>query len=390
MSSTLNKIGKDLVLDLLNKDNVNSLPQALTFTQVNFSLPQAIANPTSPLTKRGPSGEVLYRNTRVLVTARPGAPFIGSRTIDYHRIDVDLLFKVPYRSLMGTGITSSLDLVAMLNNRFGLQLEAGDIVIEPIDTTTLPTTYVMKMTPECYAFVGQVEFELIADLPDLEELIAVNLLEGFHYAPAQDDGVGAPHYVNGSNQLMVMFGAHSIPGASMVKSDNEEVELFVSAFDADLANVAPAMPVGRDFILNVDSTKRLALAFGAGLLSELRGNDLVDMYTIQLEITYNDSDSAEKLILDLKKDINDQLVWGVNGGIADITNSAILGKYMIQTVIDLTAVTSVFWNSPKNAQDQFLGNYGIVFRAIPKRAIYVNDIYALSSLEITGEAVSTP
>lgn len=384
MSSTLNKVGKDLVLDLLNKDNQATLSSALTFQQVNFSLPQAIANPTSPLQKRGPSGEILYRNTRVLVTARPGAPFIGSKTVDYHRIDVDVLFRAPYRSLMGNGVTSSLDLVQMLNNRFGLQLEAGDIVIEPIDTTTLPTTYVMKMTPECYSFRGQVEFTLIADLPDLEELILVNLLEGFHYAPAQDDNVGNPHYVTGNGHLMAMFGQHSVPGASMVKSDNEELELFVAAFDANLATVTPIMPSGRDFILDVGSDKRLALAFGVGLLSELRGNDLVDMYNIQLEITYNDSDSAEQLLIDLKKDANGQLVWGVNGGIADITNSAVLGKYMIQTVIDLTAVTSVFWNSPKNAQDQFLGNYGIVFRATAKRAIYVNDIYSLSSLAITG------
>lgn len=384
MSSTLNKIGKDLVLDLLNKDNTLTLTAPLTFQQINFSLPQAIANPTSPLQKRGPSGELLYRNTRVLVTARPGAPFIGSKTIDYHRIDVDVLFRAPYRSLMGTGITSSLDLVPMLNNRFGLQLEAGDVVVEPIDTTTLPTTYVMKMTPECYSFRGQIEFELIADLPDLDDLISVNLLEGFHYAPAQEDDVGNPHHVNGSGQLMVMFGQHSVPGASMLKSDNEELEVFLAAFDADIGNVTPAMPVGRDFILEVGTDKRLALAFGCGLLSELRGNDLVDMYTIELEITYNDSDSAEKLVLDLKKDANGQLVWGVSGGIADITNSAVLGKYMIQTVLDLTAVTSVFWNSPKNAQDQFLGNYGIVFRAVPKRAIYVNDIYSLSALAITG------
>jgi hypothetical protein len=384
MSSTLNKVGKDLVLDLLNKDNTVTLTSPLTFQQVNFSLPQVIANPTSPLQRRGPNGELLYRNTRVLVTARPGAPFIGSKTIDYHRIDVDVLFRAPYRSLMGTGITSSLDLVPMLNNRFGLQLEAGDVVVEPINTTVLPTTYVMKMATDCYSFRGQVEFELIADLPDLDDLIAVNLLEGFHYPPAQENNVGNPHYVNGSNHLMVMFGQHSVPGASMRKSDNEELELFLAVFDADLATTTPVLPVDGEYQLNVGTDKRLALAFGAGLLSELRGNDLVDMYAIQLEITYMDSDSSEQLVIDLKKDINGQLVWGVNGGISDITNSAVLGKYMIQTVLDLTAVTSVFWNSPKNAQDQFLGHYGIVFRAIPKRAIYVNDIYSLSALAITG------
>lgn len=390
MSSTLNKVGKDLVLDLLNKDNQATLSSALTFQQVNFSLPQAIANPTSPLQKRGPSGEILYRNTRVLVTARPGAPFIGSKTVDYHRIDVDVLFRAPYRSLMGNGITSSLDLVQMLNNRFGLQLEAGDIVIEPIDTTTLPTTYVMKMTPECYSFRGQVEFELIADLPDLEELILVNLLEGFHYAPAQEDDVGNPHHVTGSGQLMAMFGQHSVPGASMLKSDNEELEVFAAIFDADLANVTPVLPVGGTFSLDITGNRRLAMAFGAGLLSELRGSDLVNMYDIQLEVRKdNGEDGVETLLITLKNDSNNQLVWDVNGGLSDITNSAVLGKYMIQTVIDLTTVASLFPSAYLNGVGQFSGQYELVFRAVAKRAIYVNDIYRPFSLVINDDDINT-
>lgn len=353
----LNKVGKDLLLDLLNRDNNTTF----TFNDVIFSQPVVIQNPPT------------FRNTKVAIQAKVGGQFIGSKVVDYHRIDVAVLFKPEYRRVMGTGVQLTSDLVPILNVRFGLALEVSDVVVEPIDTTTLPVTYRLKMTPGCYAFIGEVDLELIADLPDIGDLITVNLLDGFHYPSDPVVAVEAPEYSTQSGMLLV---GTDIDGSVMTRGINDEIEVFVGAYRTDNVNWPMDAPVADVYVLDVTPDTHWSLALGVGTLEEGRGNDLVTLYDTTITIEFdNQAAELENVVLDLKKNESNQLVWGATAGIADFTNNATQQRYMIQSSIQASDLTAAWPAAAVNNVGAPIGEFIVSVAAKAKNAIYVNDIF---------------
>lgn len=364
MTAILNKIGKDLLLDLLNRDNNTSF----SFNDVVFSTPVVITNPTS------------FRNTKVAIHAKVGGQFIGSKVVDYHRIDVEVLFKPEYRRVFGMGVQISTDLVPILNTRFGLALEPGDVIAEPIDTTTLPVTYRLKMAAGCYAFIGQVDLELIDDLPDLADLITVNLLDGFHYPSDPVIAVEAPEFVTQAGDLLV---GSAVKGEVMTRGINDEVEVFVGAYRTDNANWPMDPPIAEVYTVDLGSTNHWSLAFGAGLLEESRGNDLVLLYDTTIKIEFdNGAEQLESVIFDLKKTVDSQLVWGATAGLPDLTNSATQQRYLIQTLVQASELASAWPSAQVNEVGAPVGNFIVTVAAKAKNAIYVNDIYFSVRVEV--------
>lgn len=361
----LNKIGKDLLLDLLNRDNGT----AFTFNDVVFSNPQVIINPTT------------FRNTKVAINAKVGGQYVGSKVVDYHRIDIAQLLKPQYRRVIGVGVTISTDLVPILNTRFGLQLEASDIVAEPIDTTNMPVTYRLKFQPNCYAFIGEVDLELINDLPDLEELITVNLLDGFHYPSDPVVSTAAPEFVTQAGHLLVGTG---IEGNKMTLGVNDEVEVFVGAHHTDVATFGMTTPVSDVYQLEIGDTDHWALTFGAGLLEESRGNDLVMLYDLKVRVTLNNgAEIPDSVELTLKKDNDNRLVWDCTAGLPDIDGSATQQRYLIQSSINAATLAAAFPSAMKNDVDALQGNFIIAVAASAKNAIYVNDIFYSIQVQVS-------
>lgn len=363
--SLLNKVGKDLLLDLLNAENGTTF----TFNDVMFSNPVVITNPLT------------FRNTKVAINAKAGGQYFGTKVVDYHRIDVAVLFKPQYRRVVGVGVELSTDLVPILNARFGLALETGDIIAEPIDTTTLPVTYRLKMAPNCYAFIGEVDLDLIQDLPDLNDLITVDLLDGFHYPSDPVVAVQAPEYVTQNGDLLVGAG---IQGGTMTRGINDELEIFVGAYNTDFGVWGMTTPVANLYEINIGNDSEWSLAFGLALLEEGRGNDLVTLYDTKINIEYNNnSGTLESVVLDLKKDGNNALLWGVSDGLPDITNSATQQRYMIQTAISATSLAFAWPTSVKNGIGAPTGEFIISVAAKAKNAIYMNDIYFTVRVMVT-------
>lgn len=363
--NNLNKIGKDLLLDLLNRDNGTSF----TFNDVTFSAPQVIINPAT------------FRNTKVAISAKPGGQYVGSKVVDYHRIDIAQLLKPQYRRVIGVGVSISTDLVPILNTRFGLQLEPSDIVAEPIDTSSMPVIYRLKFQPNCYSFIGEVDLELINDLPDLEELITVNLLDGFYYPSEPIISTAAPEYVTQAGHLLVGTG---IEGNKMTLGINDEVEVFIGAHHSDVATNGMTTPVADVYQISVGQAEHWALTFGAGLLEEGRGNDLVLLYDLKVRVTLNNGATLPDYVeFTLKKNVDNRLVWDCTAGLPDIEDSASQQRYLIQTSINAATFSSAFPSATKNDVDAPEGDFIVTVSAAAKNAIYVNDIYYSIQVQVS-------
>lgn len=353
----LNKVGKELLLDLLNRENGT----AFSLADITFSNPQVIENPTT------------FRNTKVVLSAKPGGQYVGTRVVDYHRIDIAALLKEPYRRVIGVGVTISSDLVPILNTRFGLQLIPSDIVLEPVDTTTLPVTYRLKMTESCYAFIGEVDLSLINDLPDLDQLITVNLLDGFHYPSEPAISNAAPEYVTQAGMLLV---GTNLEGNKMTLGVNDEAEVFVGTHASDVGIRGMVSPIGDLYTLEINDSEDWSFTFGAALLEEGRGNDLVNLYDLKITMTLdNESEVAESVVFALVKDVDNRLVWSLTAGLPDITNSASQQRYMIQTTVNASTLSSAFPSATLNSAGAPLGNFNISVAMAARNAIYVNDIH---------------
>lgn len=359
-SNILNKIGRHLLLDLINRENST----AFTFEDVVFGTPAVIPNPVG------------FRNTRVTVSAKSGGRYVGHRTVDYQRIDIAQLFKPQYRRMYATGVSNTATLIAQINVRFGLQIEPTDVVSEFIDTSVLPVTYTLKFRPESYAFIGQVELELVGQLPNLSDVITVNLLDGFHYPSEPIIANTAPQHITGSGDLLVASG---IAGNKMFIGRNDEAEIFVGVHGRNLATQPQPTPVVDAYTVGLAPTQDWAISFGAALVETVRGNDLSMLYDVRMTITRESaSQPFEKVELELKKDGAGKLVWGLSAGIQDIAEGTSYHltqqRSLVQTSIPSTLIAAAFPNATKNAGGGLLGNYNIAISAMAKNAIYVNDV----------------
>lgn len=159
----LNKIGKELVLDLLNRDNELSL----TFDDVVFHEPNPLIVPEG------------IRNTTLLVERKLGSDYRNSKQIKYWRLDLEKIVRFEHRQIPGSDIYSTLDLMIILNHLYSLQLTADDIIIEDIDTTNLPVEYTLKTNPLSYAYIGKVTLTLTNDLIFLGNVLKLPLLDDY-------------------------------------------------------------------------------------------------------------------------------------------------------------------------------------------------------------------
>lgn len=147
---SLNKASKLLVLDAINLANLPNLPTPLLPTDLDMALPVAAA-------------EGAPANTYLTVTATETAPFQGSKSFHYTRLDLQLMLNglnLTFRK--ETFYDSVMDLVQVLNQRYQLALDATDIVDGPIPNGVFPYVVAITAQPNSYGFTGQVELTLVA------------------------------------------------------------------------------------------------------------------------------------------------------------------------------------------------------------------------------------
>lgn len=360
----LNKIGKELILDLINRDNQAYLPTPLTFADIDISEPEAI-----------PSVEG-SRNTRVLVTPAVGSKYSSERLVSYWRLDLEILFKEEFRTL---GITDTIedtnDLIAVLNQRFGLVLTEDDVEIEPIDTETMPVDYTLKTKEGSYAFIGEVTFTLTLDLNDI---IVTNLLDGFNYPQDPIVEHRSPELVDGDGLIFAGSGIH---GHIMQTADNGEVEVFAGAHRRGPPN-AYVTPVDGLYDIPLADGRLWNWSFGIGLLNTDRGDVLTELYDITMRVAYS---GGGEIPFTLER-LNDNLVWSVEGlGPVIVDNAPVESLTIAQNSQQTRWYQQAYPTVVSNGAGANLGEFTITIEATPKRAIWMPPVSVTITVNVTPE-----
>lgn len=168
--SHLNKPSAELVLDLINSDNNRSL----TDEEVRIVNPQ---------------NYVGNRNTQATVEAIDGAGYSGERTVYYNRLDLDVALRnndPEGLALMvpNDGPVDTLEVADRLNVMFEYQIGPDDIVLEPVDTSTLPVEITIEAKTTSLAWYGSKTLTLELDRPLWEPTFSSTILGGFVFPDA--------------------------------------------------------------------------------------------------------------------------------------------------------------------------------------------------------------
>lgn len=158
----LNQPSKQIVLDLLNRDNNRSL----TLSDVDFDNFVALAPEYS-------------RNTKARVVALTNSGYSGEREIYYNRLDLATFFSNTTPAILSNDPVSTHNALSLINSTYNLQLSEIDIIGESI----FGDSWVFKASPDSPVWIGQVTVIITPrtddNYIDLFDDIAVETLGGF-------------------------------------------------------------------------------------------------------------------------------------------------------------------------------------------------------------------
>lgn len=354
MSQPLNKVGRELILDLINRTNRINRP--LTFSDVQFSLPVVIPN-AAPGT----------RNTEMTVYPAPGSNFIRSKVVSYWRLDIGQLLQGEL-SIIGitedTIINDTNDVIGILNDRYNLKLTEEDVEFEEVTLSTIPGNYTLRMRDESYAYINQVELTFSYDLA---QVIFVNVLDGLHYPEEATVENASPFYVNDQDHLLVGTG---LLGRYNITSENGESEAFIGIHRTGAGN-AYVDPVGNVFTIPLANNRHWSFTFGVGLLETVRGSVITDLYDIELDVRHENGQSFSATLVR----VEDSLAWSIEGVGPVITDNKPSGSLMVAQNSQRTFFYAPFFSRvPTNGVGAHLGRFTIRLQLKPKRAIYISEI----------------
>lgn len=150
MQQNLNKPSKELLLELINLSNSTNF----TMADLDFAVPEAAADDAPA-------------NTKMTVTATETNAFQGIKVFHYNRLDLGLMFNgLRLQVPDSDSITTVMDVVAILNQRYQLGLSTDDVIDGPVNKDSDGTTVVRINTkPESFAYQGTVSWTLVGE-PD--------------------------------------------------------------------------------------------------------------------------------------------------------------------------------------------------------------------------------
>lgn len=154
------------LVDAINAENPGAI-DLLTLKNCFIGKPKALSSklPGAP-------------NTEITLRGRPGSGYNGSQTFQYSRLSLSDLFKNMTPVITMPGISNTLQAVANINGRYGLNLLVEDVVSYYLYRGSLSP---LRVYPECLQYVGQVNVLFTPGKYDLESLVVNNILNELNH-----------------------------------------------------------------------------------------------------------------------------------------------------------------------------------------------------------------
>lgn len=168
---------EQIIMGLINNDNGT----AFTAAQIIFGEAVSTGNTENDL------------ETNMVVTAASGSGYTGSVTVKYNRVGLGFMADLAPDWVIVTDEAQSTDLIALLNEKFGINLQETDIVDEelPVLLPDAPEQFVLQAAAESKIFAGEVSLTLAAPTEPLSSVLTITDLDGL-YAPAALPAVQEP------------------------------------------------------------------------------------------------------------------------------------------------------------------------------------------------------
>lgn len=174
---------KDSVLRALNASNSSSY----TFNDVQFSKPLPVAGSW----REGTTAH----NTLIKVSANPTGPLEGSQYYTYDRLSLNDFSKFkPTRPLQVYNPQTTKDLLRNIQYYFGLNIQADDIIDEPLSLVDGSGTVVLKAHSDSLGWIGQIDFAVTPGGADLAALTTTKALNGLNYPIADPTKISGLMY----------------------------------------------------------------------------------------------------------------------------------------------------------------------------------------------------
>lgn len=180
----------------------------LTLDDITFGTPTAVADMVP--------APVTTKNTSVVVTARPGARYLGSVRVNYDRADFSQIFaSTPlntYAKLRAFRPSTIHDLIPALNDHYGLQLTKADIEDGALSLANGEGTAVIQAKATSLGWRGAFTVTIVPGDAKLEDWLLDTDLAGVPYPSGQDVlgqaevysyGIDATAYWNALRQIVI-------------------------------------------------------------------------------------------------------------------------------------------------------------------------------------------
>ena len=366
----LNKLGRDLILDIVNKTNASDI----TFAEVDFSTPEAVA------------GAGIARNTTVLVTALPNGRYKGERRVYYWRLPIQQVISEEFRRFPMLGMpTNTLMIAQEINTRYNLRLTAEDIHVDPINELQKPFNVTIRVKPGSYAFLGEVTMQIVEPAIDLSDVITVNLLDGLYYPDDVEYRLGSLNFVQPGNGLLYI-GAVNDTGIWV--GTNGELELGLGfRIEGETNSLAPT--VGNNYGYEVGSDWSVITSME--ILDDTRGDDIVSMYDVTLQIIHEGGGDVE---LFLRRDaVTNTLYFEPNHGPASRLPAASApsawGFSRLQAFIPLMQLRNGYINL--DTEDNIVsGRFTVIMQAKARGTVLSPTIRIENTIMVTRETSADP
>ncbi len=284
---SMNKTSQQLVIDLINKDNARNFDGS----EFTFENPTLISG---------------SRNSRVRIVAVPGGKYQGSQTLDYDRLllskpftdaDPDTVVYIP-----NDGYVNSTELYERLNAQYSLQLRPEDLLLEPLNITSLPFDYILSANPNSLAWMSSVKLQFQQGRPLYRDTFQAGPLNGFTFPTGDVSHLIAPEvdqnesvsFADGNGNLL--YGT-SVPAAGFNLCFNGELEIGACARKNGATTIVPMDDEGT-FVLQLTSETSWSIPVSLGFLND--GDDeITTTYDVSIELVCPDESTLKlKLVRD--------------------------------------------------------------------------------------------
>lgn len=361
----LNKPSPVLVLDQINKDNADTIPELLTFEVVEFSNLKAV---------EGNEG----RNSQLDVSLIGTTDKLNSVTVEYWRINLAEMFVGDSMLLPAMSVPeNTTELITALNNYHGLALSKDDVIYADFDVSELPVTVTLEAAPKSYGFIGSVELTLTQAL---DSIIVVRNLNGIILADIPEQTVGELQNLKDGN----MYHGTGNKVTTMLTVNNTELELLLGAHRRGGPDAYETPDAEGNYQITLAADRLWSFTFGVGLIDEQRSKSISELYEVTLRVSHGEENVDFELV-----DHEGGLAWAIPDlGPVIVDNEPAASTSIAHNSQQTKWYAQAFPTATVNEAGANLGEWSFHLLARPIRAVWVPELELRTTVTVVEEIAS--